>query len=260
MRRQTKPSRTIKTAEHIFDILDSLQEQNVATPSELAQTVDLARSTIHDYLATLEYRGYIVQNGNGKYELGLRLLDHGMHAREQRTVTAFAQSAVERLAEKTGEGVRLWHQENGLAIILERVLGEQAVQLHPYDRIGSTTYLHSHSGGKAILAWLPREDIEDVIEEYGLPKQANKTITTPETLYDELEDIREKEVAFSRNESFDGVHSIAAPIIVDEVVGSISVAGPAHRFQGSFFDQELPELILGATNEIELEIAHSRET
>lgn len=42
--------------------------------------------------------------------------------------------------------------------------------------------------------------------------------------------------------------------ILPEVVGALRVSGPTHRFRGEWFEEELPDMLLGVANELELEI------
>jgi DNA-binding IclR family transcriptional regulator len=76
--------------------------------------------------------------------------------------------------------------------------------------------------------------------------------------FEELDRIRERGYALNRQETTAGVHAIGAAVIADgEVVGALSVSGPANRITGDRFTEALPERVLGAVNELELHIEHS---
>ena len=85
-----------------------------------------------------------------------------------------------------------------------------------------------------------------------MPARTDRTITSVEALSDELAAIRERGYAISRQEGHEGVHSISAPIVVDgDVLGAISIAGPAHRLTISLMEEETADAILASKHEIE---------
>jgi DNA-binding IclR family transcriptional regulator len=102
---------------------------------------------------------------------------------------------------------------------------------------------------------LSEDEVERILERHGLPKKTDQTITDRNELEEELEEIRAEGVAFNINESLLGERAVAAPIVSEkEVMGAITVVGPANRLSGSYFREEIPDLLLGATNEIELRL------
>ena len=79
---QKSSAREVKSVRNGFRIIDILQNYDGAGLDELEQQLDLAKSTVHNYLATLESMGYVVEQ-NGTYHLGLRFLTHGMAAKSR---------------------------------------------------------------------------------------------------------------------------------------------------------------------------------
>jgi DNA-binding IclR family transcriptional regulator len=102
--------------------------------------------------------------------------------------------------------------------------------------------------------------VRRIIDQHGLPATTNHTVTAEESLMEQLSEIRESGIAFDREEQLDGLSCVAAPIkrYVDGnqegVYGSVSIAGPASRFQGEYFEEELARLVSDAANMIELKI------
>ncbi|WP_197409784.1 IclR family transcriptional regulator, partial [Haloferax profundi] len=114
------------------------------------------------------------------------------------------------------------------------------------------------ASGKAILAFLPEERVLEIIDERGLEPRTENTITEREELFEELSQIRDQGYANAIEESVKGMRAVAAPIMLeDSVAGSISLAGPANRFVGERFEDEVPKLIKGVANEIELKLTYS---
>lgn len=248
--------RPVETVETAFDILALLKRTDGAGITELADELDLAKSTVHRHVKTLESRGLLVREDNG-YRVGTWFLDYGIHVRNRHRLYDVVRPKVEDLAAATDEKVWCVIEEHGVGVHIYGARGRNSVRTHA--RIGKRTPLHQFAAGKAILAHLPSSRIEEIIDDHGLPERTPETITDREALRDSLEEIRERGYAFNREESVRGVNAVGAPIRDESgvAIGAISVAGPANRLQGEFLTDELPDLLLGATNEVEVNLAHS---
>ncbi|WP_049927892.1 IclR family transcriptional regulator [Halopiger goleimassiliensis] len=248
--------RPVETVETAFDIVDVVKRSEGVGITAIADELDLAKSTVHRHVKTLESRGLLVQEGDG-YRLSAWFLDYGGHVRKQHRLYDVAKPKVEELAAETDEKVWCVIEEHGVGVHVYGAEGRHSVKTHA--RVGQRTHLHQFAAGKAILAHLPDERIERILEEYGLSAQTDKTITDRTALREELETIRERGYAFNREESVIGVHAVGAPVRDESgtAIGAISVAGPANRLHGELMTDELPALLLGATNEVEINLAHS---
>lgn len=244
----------VKTSETVFAIIEGLEDLGEARASELADHLDLSVSTVHDHLTTLVDMGYLVREEK-EYRLGLRFLRLGTRARETVNVGP-VRERLEHIAEETGETAWFVVEEEGLAVHIDRALGEHGVRTA--NRIGRRSHLHIHAGGKAILAHLPEERVREIVDEVGLPASTENTITDEEKLFEELDRIADRGYALNDNEEIVGTRSVAAPIVVEEVLGALSVGGPANRIDGTRFREELPELVTGVVNEIELQLQYGR--
>jgi DNA-binding IclR family transcriptional regulator len=218
--------------------------------TELSVHLGLAKSTVHNHVKTLEERQYLVES-DGEYHLSLRFLDLGIYAKERLPIVSCINDPLNHLAESTGEATWVVVEHNGYAVNIDGVKGEHGIET--LERIGMRTHLHYHAAGKAILAFLQDERVEEIIDCHGLPKATENTITERDKLLDELETIRRQEFALNDGEAIEGLRSIAAPIIVrGDVLGAILVAGPARRIRSDTFLKTLPEKVMGAANTIEL--------
>ncbi|ELY50929.1 IclR family transcriptional regulator [Natronolimnohabitans innermongolicus] len=246
------PDRRVKTTDTLFEIIEALQSLNGATLAELADELEFAKSTIHSHLATLEHNEYVVRTGD-EYELGLKFLEHGMFVKNNRELARLAKPVLEDLADATGEVAWLIVEEHGTAVYLEKAMGERAVQTHA--SVGGRARLHHLATGKLILAYLPEERVDEIIDRHGLPERTPHTITDPEELRAELEAIREDGIAINDKETVAGLRAIGAPVIDDETIhGAICVSGPANRLTVERCHEEIEPLLLEATNELELKL------
>jgi len=248
------PPREIKSVTNVFDILETVHDAGGATLTEIHEEIDLAQSTLHDYLQTLTRQGYLIKEDQ-TYFVSLRFLDFGTQAKLTRTVWREVRPGLVEVAKETGEIVWFMVEENGYAVHIDNHSGDRV--LYNFHTSGTREYLHCIAGGKAIMAHLGEERVDEIIDRHGLPKFTENTITDRDALFSELAEIRDRGIAFSDGERRDEIRAVASPIVRgDEVVGAISVAAPTKRLTGDFFDGELPNLVSGAANRIEFSFEH----
>lgn len=199
------PSRQIKSVQRAFEIIDRLQALGGATPSELTDELDLSKSSVHNYLATLEEAGYIV-NEDGRYRLGLRFLTHGAAAKNMVGVSPPIRRTLQSTADELSQPTWWIVEELGRGYFLEHAAPEGDTPV--YGSTGKRSYLHTHALGKAILATSPEEYVERVADHHGLPEQTRRTTTDLITLKGELDEVRERGFAISEGEAVLGILSI----------------------------------------------------
>lgn len=246
----------IQAVDRAFDIVESVTELNGAGVSELARHVGLPKSTVHNHLNTLERAEYVVRE-DGEYRTGLKFLQISESARLQHDLYQVARPEVDQVVEKTGEISALMTEEHGRGVFIYRNRGSEAARIDTC--VGDRVPIHCTALGKAILAFLPGQRRREIIDRRGLPAVNHNTITDRDVLAQELETIRDEKIAYDDEERLNGLRSVAAPILdgSGSVIGSISIAGPTHRMQGDRFRTELPEIVLGTANVIELNLQHS---
>ncbi|MFC6993423.1 IclR family transcriptional regulator C-terminal domain-containing protein [Haladaptatus sp. GCM10025707] len=93
-----------------------------------------------------------------------------------------------------------------------------------------------------------------------MPAVTPYTIIDEDELFAELKQIRSQGYAFNREENLERLNAVGVPVRDpnDGVLGAMSVSGPSHRFKGQYFEQEIPDFMLGLANEIELNLAYPR--
>jgi DNA-binding IclR family transcriptional regulator len=245
----------VQTAEKTLRIIDELKSQKGGRVTDLADVLDMGASAVHNHLNTLREHGYVVKEGE-EYRLGLKFLELGGFIRNQVELYKIAEPEIERLAEETGELVNLMTEERGMGVYLKRSKGKDAVDLDTYA--GMRVHLHSTALGKAILANLPPDYVEDIVDFHGLPRVTERTITDKETLDKELEEVRSRGFAIDDGERLKGLRCVSAPIMRDEttVLGAISVSAPANRVDEHELEEDLPNHVQGSANVIELNIRY----
>jgi len=244
------PGRTIQSAEITLTIISELQTQDATGVTELANRLGHSKSTIHNHLYTLEDQQLVVQE-DGQYRLSLRILDMAMHVREQIGNYDVIRNEADALAEETGEIIQFGIEEHGKVSYLYKATGEQAVET--LSGVGKQQPMHSTSLGKTILAYLPQDRTERLIESMELERFTSNTTTSADTLRTELEEIRQRGYGIDDEENIEGLRCVSAPVENgDTVLGAISITGPLSRFTDNRIHGELSDLAIGAANVIEL--------
>lgn len=245
----------VKTTLTTLDVVETLKAKDGARVTELASELDLPKSSVHNYLSTLNQRGYVVKHDD-EYYVSLRFLDLGAKARDDRDIYEIAKSNVRDLAEETGELANLLVEEHGEGVYIHRETGDNAVEVD--KNVGHRVHLHNTALGKAILAHYPRDRVTEILDRHGMPATTGETITDEERLFEELERIRDDGIAYDDEERLRGLRCVAVPILDgnDDPVAAVSLSGPIARFSADRFRQEIPETVKKAVNVIELNVVH----
>lgn len=251
----TNDPKTIDAVEKSVQVLEALRELDGAGVTELADHLDMAKATVHTHLATLYEASLVVKEGT-EYQISLRFLGFGEYTKHQSRLYPVAKSEVDALAEEAGEAAQFLVEEHGKGVYLYKTETDRAIQSGA--RTGSRRRLHCTALGKSVLAHLPRERVEAIVDRHGLPRQTPNTITDPEALFEELATIRERGYALDDEEVQPGLRCVAAPILDfdDDVLGAISVAGPTSRMSGERFRTSVPEMVQNSANIIEINVRH----
>lgn len=243
--------RTVQAVETSLEIIEHLRERHGARVTELADELGRSKGTVHSHLTTLLEHEYLVKE-NGVYRLSLRYIDLGEFVKERLGIYDVVVDELEDLASETKELAQFATEEHGRAVYLYKAHGEKAVQTASTE--GKREYLHCISLGKAMLAHLPSERVDEIVDQHGLPQFTDQTITTREELEEELARVRERGYAIDNEEKIDGLRCVAAPVRGndDEVLGAVSVSGPSSRMTGERFEEELPSKVMRSANVIEI--------
>jgi DNA-binding IclR family transcriptional regulator len=246
----------LSTTAKSFDIVSLLHELDGATLADLTEELGMPKSTVHRHLATLREKGFVTED-DGEYHVGFRFLELGYHARNRNEAYRLAEGPVRDLAEQTGERAQFVVEEQGEGVYLYIETGEHAVRTGL--SVGHRIHLHSTAAGKVILSYLPEERVDEILDGSGLPALTDGTITDPDELRSQLSAIRDRGYAFNREENIDGLRAVAGPVTDEDgdLFGVLSVSGPSNRMKGELFETEIPDLVLGSANELELRIAYA---
>jgi IclR family acetate operon transcriptional repressor len=221
---------SIQSVDRALFLLETIAEAGgEASLTELATRTGLNISTCHHLLATLIQRGFAAKvPGRRLYALGGRILHLG-HACLQVDLPRRAQPYLEAINQVTCETVHLAAlQGNAVAILAVRE-ARHAVRVDT-GTIGRMEAPHATSVGKAILAWLPEDEIRRILTG-GMKRFTDKTITEFPALIKSLRIVRRNGYAIDHEEYLPGVICVGAAIRdqAGTVIGAISASTPAMR-------------------------------
>jgi IclR family pca regulon transcriptional regulator len=199
--------------------------------SELARRLGLTRSTTHRYVATLAALGYLRQDEvTRKYRLGPRVLDLGFSVLGSLELREVAGPHLRRLTDSTGHTSNLAIRDDTDVILIDRVRGRPGKYHHLEFSLHAGSRLPSYCSatGKALLAFLPRPDLDRLLERIDLVQRGPRTLTSKAALLADLEQVRRTGVAVNDEELDSALRSIAAPVRSrsGEVVAAVNVSIP----------------------------------
>lgn len=249
---------TVQVLAKALDLLDLLARQGAMSLTQLCQELGQPKSSVFRYLVTLEEHGYVQRAQNGEtYSLGLKLLELGRSVTNQFTVHEVALPFMRSLIEQFGETVNLAILEGGRVVYIEILEGTHSIRMAA--RPGQRDFAHSTAIGKAILAYSPPTEAENVVKRHGLPTRTPATITTLEGLRAELVVVRERGYSIDNIENEVGVRCVAVPIFnhLSQPIAAISVSGPADRVFGAKVEL-IGEALMDATRAISQQLGYRR--
>jgi DNA-binding IclR family transcriptional regulator len=225
--------------------------------SQLADQLGLPRPTVHGLLQTLQQHGFVEQDRDSdKYQLGPGLLHLGSSYLDLNELRARSLVHAERLAQRTGEAVRVGVLHGASVVVVHHVFRPDAA--FSVLEVGAQLPVHASALGKAMLAHAPQHILDELTAE-ALPRLTNKTLTA-RALIDELADVRERGLARERDEAVLGESSLAAPIAdhSGHAVGAIGVVGETRRILPRGPAKGLPEAVADAARSVSRELGAPR--
>jgi len=222
--------KTIQSVDRAVRILKALGEHpGRLSLADLADRVGLAKTTVHGLLRTLQEHGLVEQHlDTDKYQLGPELLQLGNSYLDLNELRSRSLAWSELLATRVGEAVRVGVPHGEGVLVVHHVFRPDA-SLQVLE-VGALLPLHATALGKAVLAYLDDEEIDEVVSG-GLPKLTGHTHVSPAAVRRELAAVRESGYALEREEALLGEGGVAAPIFDrrTDAIGAVGVAGPRER-------------------------------
>jgi IclR family acetate operon transcriptional repressor len=221
---------SIQSVDRALFLLETIAEAGgEATLTDLSNRTGLNISTCHHLLATLIKRGFAAKvPGRRLYALGSRIHFLG-HACLQVDLPRRAQNYMEAINRATGETVHLAALQGDAVVTLAVRQATHPVRVDT-GKLGRMEAPHATSIGKAILAWLPEDEMRRIVG-HGMKRYTDNTITEFPALVEALRVVRRNGYAIDREEYLPGVICIGAAVRdqAGTVIGAISASMPTMR-------------------------------
>jgi DNA-binding IclR family transcriptional regulator len=224
----------VRSVGRALDILSAFSAAHPRlTLSELAEAVGLPRPSVRRLAVTLIDRGFLRQDADGGYLLGVRLMELGSQVTASSAVTHRAGPAADELARLTGETVLIAEVDwatLSLLIIGKRHPVQPAAETSP---VGQRYAIATGCLAKAVLSGLPPSGLASVVPKLRLTPRTAASIVDPDVLTADVTASRARGYAVQSGEFLPGMSGAAVPVHVSgRVVGALAVLGQTMRYPG----------------------------
>ncbi|WP_432028125.1 IclR family transcriptional regulator [Streptomyces sp. 1222.5] len=228
----------VQSVDRAVSVLEILARHGEAGVTEIADELDVHKSTAFRLLGVLENRGLVAQaKDRGKYYLGAGVLRLAGAAAVRLDISQEGVPVCREVADELGETVNIAVLDDDAAVNIMQARGTASVTAQNW--LGRRTPLHATSSGKVLLAHMPPTLREGLLAR-SLPRFTERTVTGATMLRAELEAVVEQGYGLTVEELELGLAAVAAPVRAHDgkVIAAISVSGPVYRLNAD----RLPEV------------------
>jgi DNA-binding IclR family transcriptional regulator len=239
----------MRSVQRILAVFESFSaRRNSLTLQEIAERIELPKSTAFRIVRSLEQAGYLVRLEDQRYCLSFRFTRLAGLVKSTLGIREIARPVMTELAEKTRETVAI-HTVMGRNRVCIDSLASSSSPLRTVMQPGEQIPLQAGSASKVLMAWMPKSVLTPLV-----PGVVRITKRTQSELLVDLARVRELGYSISHGERLEGLSAISAPIrdVNDEVNYCITLNGPTVRFKGH--EKDLIKEVRRAGEEISLQL------
>ena len=222
------PSAAVERALAMLEAVS--QASDGLSNAEISRKLNIPKSSASYILRTLEAQGYLTRDAeSGKYRVGLKILSLSRGALGGLDVRGVALPVMRHLTHQTGLTCHLAVLDGPEAVYIEKVEPEGFIRMDTW--VGRRMRVHATSVGKAIVAYIPQDRLEEILRKSGMEKRTPKTITTMPRLLKELEKVRAQGYAVDDEENNLGARCVGAPIFDERgsIEASLGLSGTTQQ-------------------------------
>lgn len=235
-RRLSVPHTEMTSIPRAVHVIQLLAHRGPLGVRAVSQQLGIPLGSAHRILMDLAAESVVDRSASGEWELSYRLLEIVGTQLERIQLPRLVRPMLEQLASDTRETTFLAVPSRDEIVYLDKVQTDLQLQLNV--ELGTRRPMHCTGLGKAMLAYLPEAQQEQVLAASPLRAFTPNTITDPMLLRVDLERTRQRGYAIDHEEIILGVHCVAVPLLnhAGRAVGAISVAGTAPKTEGERLD------------------------
>jgi len=212
-------------------ILELLAREKRVSLTEIAMQAGMPPSTARRLLLTLHnYRFADFDEASQGWMIGIEAFRIGSGFLKRIDIVEASRNIMVGLVSQTGETANLAIANDGDAVFVSQV--ESPHPIRACFQPGTRSQMHASGVGKVLLAYLPHQDVETLLQKKGMEEFTSNTITKPNQLFAELDRIRDQGWSIDKGERYTGMCCVAAPVFgaKGDARAAISISGPSSRF------------------------------
>ncbi|WP_110929152.1 IclR family transcriptional regulator [Bacillus massiliglaciei] len=246
---------SVERALRILDLFDERERELAIT--DISKRMNLHKSTVHSILKTMQIHHYISQNEeNGRYSLGLKLLERGSLVTGHLDLRNVARKHLEWLSETTNLTIHLVILDGQEGVYVDKVEGRGVTVL--YSRIGRRVPIHTSAVGKALVANKTDQELALLLDGYIYTKPTGNSIGSKAEFLEEIERVRRDGYSIDNEENEPGIYCLAVPIknYSGKVIAAMSVSMPASKIKDEETRDEYVRILMECSNKISAEMGY----
>lgn len=233
----------ISSLEKGLRVLETLAEQGALRVSQVAAQLGYNRAGAHRFLSTFKDLGYVQKNNAGQYELTFKILELSTKLASRFEIRKSASSFMRQLSAAYHETINLGFLDQQDVIHLDKI--DSPELLRPDPEIGSRAPAHRTALGKAILAFLPQNELSIFLGQANWDSGPPNACSNPNGLLAQIQTIQGRGYAIDDEELCIGLRCVAVPIFDHHYFPryAISISGPSSRMTFQCMQQMSQDLL-----------------
>lgn len=225
----------LKRGLEIFELL--AKNTDGMTLPEISKTTRYSKSSVFRILCTLEDCGYVMKKEDERtFRMSRKLAALGYAAFGESNIVEKSMDILRQMRDRLGETAMLGTMLDEGCVMIEQAPGTQPFKF--LGEIGMRIAFHASAPGKAMLAFLPKDEADRKLSKIKFHKYNVHTISDKKTFLEELARVRKCGYAFDKGEEIEGVNCVGAPIFDAHgyPVAAIWITGPRERIKNEALD------------------------
>lgn len=221
-----KSSQNYKTLQDLANILSLFNDLEAGEKSvtNISKALNMLPSKVSRMLGTLEREGFFEKNlETNKYRIGIKFFELGLIYILHLPLRKIIRPHIEQIAKEVNLTASWAILSNSKVIVIDRVQNLTTDLVS--HRIGLNLPIHTTSVGKVLLAYLPEEEQDRILQSGNLTRLTSKTITDKKLLKKNLKLIREKGYSTDQGETLEDLNCIGVPLKngTGDVIAAVSL-------------------------------------
>jgi len=218
-----------RSTSRVLDILEILAfSEDGFSLTEIASAIDAPKSSIFPIVHTLHSREYIKMNSNtSKYTIGIRSLALSSAYHSNNSILSYIRKEMQRIVDICSETCQLGILDKGNILYLEKIDSPEPIRM--ISHVGTRLPAYCTGLGKALLSEHSKEELKSLFPN-GFEKFTPNTISDIDTLYDQLQIIKQTQIACDCEEVTEHMQCYAIAIRKNGVMqAALSISVPVFR-------------------------------